>query len=98
MNTLSLVVELEIKPEHWDAFLARAKTHRNNVFANEAGVDRFDILVSQDTDHTVYLYEAYADQAALDLHFSTAYLKEYIEDTGPWIAKRKRTLCAVDND
>ena len=98
MNTLSLVVELEIKPEYWDDFLARAKTHRSNVFANETGVDRFDILVSQDTDYTVYLYEAYADQAALDLHFATSYLQEYIEDTGPWIAKRKRTLCAVDNE
>lgn len=98
MNEISLVVELEIKPENWDQFLARAKQHRANVFANEEGVDRFDILVSQDEDYKVFLYEAYADQAALDLHFGTPYMAEYMEDTAPWIAARKRNTLSVNND
>ncbi len=93
MFALSLVVELEIKPQHWEDFLDRARIHRANILANEKGVERFDILVSEEAAHTVYLYETYVDQAALDLHFETPYMKEYQEITADWVAKRKRALC-----
>jgi quinol monooxygenase YgiN len=98
MSTLALVVELEIQSGHRDVFLARAREHRNNVLSREPGCERFDLLTPQDGDNTVFLYEVYADQNALDAHFETPYMKQYLEDTGPMIASRKRTLCALEND
>lgn len=98
MSTFALVVELELKPGTRDAFLARARTHRETVLANEAGCERFDLLTPEEDGNTVFLYEVYADQAALDTHFETPYMKQYLEDTGPMVANRVRRLCTLAND
>ncbi len=98
MSTLVLVVELTTTPGQRDAFLARARAHRTNVLSNEPGCERFDLLTPKEGDDTVFLYEVYADQGALDTHFETPYMKEYLADTGPMIANRKRTLCTLAND
>ncbi len=97
MSRLVLLVELEIKPGQMDAFLARAREHRANVLANEPGCERFDLLAPEASGDTVFLYEVYADQAALDTHFGTEYMKEYLEDTGPMVAGRQRRLCRLKN-
>ena len=88
----------EINPGNVDAFLARAREHRNNVLSNEPGCQRFDLLTPEESGPMVFLYEVYADKDALDAHFETPYMKAYLEDTGPMIANRKRTLCALAND
>ena len=93
MSSLVLLVELEINPGHLDAFLARAREHRTNVLRNEADCQGFDLLVPEEGGDTVFLYEVYADQAAIDHHMETPYMKEYMADTGPMIASRKRRLC-----
>ena len=66
MSTFALVVELELKTGQKDAFLARARQHRETVLANEAGCHRFDLLTPEEDGDTVFLYEVYADQAALE--------------------------------
>ncbi len=98
MTATVLVVELEIAPGRTDDFLARAREHRINVLNNEPGCQRFDLLSPQEGGATVFLYEVYADQDALETHFNTRYMKEYLEDTGPMITNRKRTLCTLVND
>ncbi len=54
-------------------------------------------LPTEDGD-TVFLYEVYADQAAIDHHMETPYMKEYMADTGPMIANRKRRLCTLASE
>ena len=97
MSTLVLLVELEIEPAQLEAFLTRVRAHRANVLKDEPGCERFDILTPAAGGNTVYLYEAYADQGALDLHLGTPYMKQYLEDTGPMVAKRTRNLCNLAN-
>ncbi len=60
-------------------------------------VAHFDILVPEDAGEQVFLYEIYADQAAVDFHLSTPRMARYLEDTGPMIADRKRSLCRLVN-
>ncbi len=97
MAAIVLVVELEITPGDKERFLARARVHRDNVLANEPGCRQFDILAPQERDDAVILIEAYADAEALETHFNTPYMKEYLADTGPMIAERKRTPCDLVN-
>ena len=97
MSTFALVVELELKPGQKDAFLARARQHRETVLAREEGCERFDLLTPEEAGDRVFLYEVYADQAALDAHFETPYMKQYLEDTGPMVANRVRRLCTLAN-
>ncbi len=95
MSSLVLLVELKIVDGQMDAFIARARVHRGNVLKNEPGCRGFELLVPTDASGTVFLYEVYADQAAIDHHMQTPYMQEYMVDTGPMIADRKRQLCSL---
>ncbi len=98
MSSLVLLVELTINSGQLDAFLARARAHRTNVLGNESGCQGFEVFVPAESGGTVFLYEVYADQAAIDHHMETPYMKEYMADTGPMIANRKRGLCTLASE
>ncbi len=98
MSALVLLVELTINAGRMDAFLARAREHRTNVLGNEPGCKGFELLVPTTGADTVYLYEVYTDQAAIDHHMGTPYMKEYMADTAPMIADRKRNLCTLASE
>ncbi len=98
MNSLVLLVELQMNPGQRDAFLTRVGVHRSKVLDNEPGCQGFEVLVPAEDEDTVFLYEVYAVQSALDAHLQTPYMQEYLADTGPMIANRKRTLCRPAGD
>ena len=98
MSAIVLLVELQINPGQKDAFVARALEHRGKVIGNEPGCLRFDLVLPDEGGDTVYLYEVYADDAALQTHFNTPYMKQYMTDTAPMIAQRKRNQCTLAND
>ena len=93
MSDLVLFVELEIAAGQMEAFVKRALEHKKNVLANEPGCHGFELLRPRERENTVFLYEVYADQDAIDHHLNTPYMKQYLEDTGPMITNRVRTLC-----
>ncbi len=98
MSTLVLWVELPLTAGQLDALLARAREHRTNVLSNEPDCKGFELLVPTEGGDTVFLYEVYADQAAIDHHLETPYMKEYMADTGPMIANRNRKLCTLASE
>jgi quinol monooxygenase YgiN len=98
MSSLVLLVELTINDGQMDAFLARAREHRTNVLSQEPDCKGFELLVPTEGSGTVFLYEVYANQAAIDHHMGTPYMKEYMADTGPMIAARNRTLCTLASE
>ena len=98
MSTLVLLVELTLNAGQLDAFLARARAHRTNVLSNEPDCKGFELLVPTEGGDTVFLYEVYADQAAIDHHMKTPYMEQYMVDTGPMIAKRNRKLCTLASE
>lgn len=97
MSAVVLVVELEIAKGQVERFLARALAHRETVLKNEPECQRFDVLTPADGGDTVFLYEIYADEQAMEAHMATSYMQEYLSDTGPMITNRKRTLCVLAN-
>ena len=98
MGKISLVVELKMNPGTRDAFVERVRQHGETCLDREPGCLQFDVLVPTDGSDRVFLYEVYADQAAIDAHMATAHMAQYREDTEPMIAERIRTACAVVND
>jgi quinol monooxygenase YgiN len=65
---LALVVSLQVKPGHRDAFLAAITENAERSFTDEPGCRYFDVTVDTADDHHFVFYELYADQAALDAH------------------------------
>lgn len=98
MPALALVVELKVVAGQRDALLARTLTLRETVKRNELGCQRFDVLVSEDEPDKLFLYEVYANRSALETHFSTSYVKHYLEETKAMVAERKLDLCSLAHD
>jgi quinol monooxygenase YgiN len=98
MSKLALVVELEMVPGRLDAFLDRVRRHAKTCLDSEPGCLQFDILVPDEGGDRVFLYEVYADRAAVDVHVATPHMARYREDTDPMIAQRSRTLCRLLTD
>ena len=65
---LALVVSLQVKPGHRDAFLAAITEQAKRSFTDEPGCRCFDVTVDTTDDHHFVFYELYTDQSALDAH------------------------------
>jgi len=98
MGKVSLVVELKRIRGRRDAFVKRARRHAEICRREEPGCLHFDVLVPHDDSERAFLYETYADQAAVEIHMATAHMAEYRRDTDPMIVERTRTFCDLIKD
>jgi quinol monooxygenase YgiN len=92
---ISLFVTITLKPGTRDKFVAVATGHRGRVLDREPGCYHFDILLPDDSENQVCLYEVYEDQAAFDLHVGTDYMAAYREQTGDMVAGRYRVMSTI---
>ena len=98
MSAIVLHVELTLKPERREAYLARARQHRDNVRNNEPACQHFEISVEEDNPNLVRLYEVYDDDTAVEYHMQTPYMIAYREETAPMIENRKLTRAIMTHD
>lgn len=98
MSKVALPVDLKIAEGILEQFLDRARRHAETCLAEEEGCLRFDILVPREGGNRVFLYELYADQAAVETHLSTPGMARYLEDTKEMIAERTRIPCTLVNE
>ena len=98
MPSVVLFVNLKIVEGEIDAFIKRAREHRERVLASEPDCKSFDISIPEDDENTANLYEVYADEAAFQHHLETPYMKAYMEDTKSMIESRERTKARLKND
>ena len=72
-----LFVQVDVKPEHRDAWLPAIRAHADRSLKNDPATLRFD-LIEDDTDpNRFYFYEAYKDRAAFDAHAKGASMPIY---------------------
>ena len=84
-----LSVELRIKPENVESFMARALENAAQS-RKEPGCRQFEVLVDPKEPTRVMLYEVYVDERAFDAHQQTAHFKRYVADAVPLLASRER--------
>ena len=65
---LALVVSVQVKPGHREAFLAAITENAERSFTDEPGCLYFDVTVDTADDHRFVFYELYTDQGALEAH------------------------------
>ena len=83
-----IMVELQIKPEHVDAFQKEIARHIKATRENEPGCLQFDLCVDKDDPRTYYFYEVYADDEALERHHNSPSLAAYFEASKEWAERR----------
>lgn len=94
-DAVCLLVTLTCKPGRRPTYLERVRQHAATCLAEEPGCLRFDILVPDDDDNIVFLYEVYADDAAIESHLRTDRMTQYMQEVEPLLAERRRRKCAV---
>ena len=84
-----LQVDIRVKPESVDTFMAKLK--ENSAAArHEPGCRQFDVLVDPKDAAHVMLYEIYDDEKAFEAHQQTAHFKRYLAEAVPLLASRER--------
>ena len=84
-----LVVNLRIKPENVERFMAMVLANAREA-RNEPGCRQFDVLVDPQDKTQVMLYEVYNDDQAFEVHQQTPHFKKYLAEAVPLLASRER--------
>ena len=84
-----LSVDLRIKPENVETFIAKA-IENAAASRKEPGCKQFDVLVDPKDRTQVMLYEVYLDDKAFEAHQQTAHFKKYVAEAVPLLASRER--------
>ena len=94
MAKIAIVGEMSAHPGKFAEYLAKMTEHAR-ASRKEPGCIRFDVFVPREGENTLYIYEIWKDQAALDVHANTPRMKAYRDTTKPITASRKVTLCTL---
>ncbi len=92
MNT-SLVVILQIVPQHLAAFLEILQAHGERSLEREEGCLRFEAMLSIEDPNQVILVEVYTNDAALEVHWASTYMNEYRQAVQDMIVSRVVHRC-----
>ncbi len=83
---IALMVTINIKPEHKDAFMASMLGDARGSNNDETGCLRFDVLQDTEDPNRIHLYEVYRDEAALDAHRNAPHFVKWREECKDWFA------------
>ena len=94
-NAIALMVEFEVKSERRTEFLSLMLEHASLTLNAEPGCEQFDVLDPKDNSQTVFLYERYCDDAALEEHMNSALLASTRGSYDDMITRKRVVRCAV---
>lgn len=87
-----MLVNIQVKPEHVDAFRAATIANAGNS-VQEPGIARFDVIQQQDDPTRFMLVEVYRTAEAPARHKETAHYQKWLETVGEMMASpRARTF------
>ena len=81
---IALMVTINIKPGHKEAFMASMLDDARGSNNDEPGCLRFDVLQDNDNPNRIHLYEVYQDEAALDAHRQAPHFTKWRETVADW--------------
>ena len=82
----ALVVTIQIKPGHKDAFMEAMLDDARGSVQNEAGCLRFDVVQDLEDPDRIHLYEVYRDDAAIEAHRQAPHYLKWRETVKDWHA------------
>ena len=93
-----LFVQIDIREEHRQAFLAAVREYRRETFAQEGrDVVRLDLITDAADHYRFYAYEVYRDRAALTAHRQTPHYQRFAETTARLLAAPLKVLARGKN-
>ena len=96
-HPVCLLVTIKCNPGQRDTFVKRVSDHAEICLREEPGCLHFNVIVPPRDHETVYLYEVYVDEQAIEFHLGTERMQQYMSDVEPMLADRHREVCEVVN-
>ena len=81
-----LIVTIQMKPEHREAFLESMIADARGSANDEPGCLRFDVLQDNEDTNRIHLYEVYQDEAALEAHRQAPHYIKWRNTVKDWFA------------
>lgn len=81
-----VVVTIDIKPEFVDRFVAAMLANARNSVIHEPNCLRFDVIRDEKNPTRLFLYEAYRDRAAFDVHVTMPHYFVWRDTVKEWFA------------
>ncbi len=81
---IALMVTINIKPGHKEAFMASMLDDARGSNKDEPGCLRFDVLQDNANPNQIHLYEVYQDEAALDAHRNAPHFVKWRQTCADW--------------
>ena len=79
-----LMVTINIKPEHKEAFMEEMMGDAIGSNRDEPGCLRFDVLQDNENPNQIHLYEVYTDEAALEAHRQAPHYLKWRDAVANW--------------
>lgn len=94
-----LFVEFQFDAKDMGTAIELLTDMQNQTYENEEGCINYDILVSEENPNTVFIYECYENNAAVELHNNASYFKDIVvKKLVPLIKSQKILTLSPVND
>jgi quinol monooxygenase YgiN len=92
---LALYVDLRIRPETREAFVAAIELQAETALEAEPGCLRFDVCEDVDDPDHFLIYEVYEDEDAFRAHRLTEHFARWAEARDAFVVEQSRTLTRI---
>jgi (4S)-4-hydroxy-5-phosphonooxypentane-2,3-dione isomerase len=97
MSKVAIFVELQAKPESFEAFRAAMVKHAALSLKEDPGCRQFDLFIAPEQPHTLMIYEVYDDEASFQGHAKSKHTADHQAVTRPMVASRKLIKAEIIN-
>jgi (4S)-4-hydroxy-5-phosphonooxypentane-2,3-dione isomerase len=97
MNKVAIFVELQAKPEMFEAFRAAMLKHAAISLKEDPGCRQFDLFMPREPAHTVMIYEVYDDEASFQGHAKSKHTADHQAATKEMVASRRLVKAEIIN-
>ena len=94
MSKFANVVTIDVMPGRRDQVLAQLLAHKARL-KDEPGTLQFEVLLPNNDDTKIRVYEMYRDAPAFEVHLNGPSLAQWKEDTAGMVVKLQGVRCAV---
>jgi (4S)-4-hydroxy-5-phosphonooxypentane-2,3-dione isomerase len=95
MSKFATVGTIEVAPGRMNELLPLLAAHKSRCLKDEPGTVQFEILLPQDDNAKILLYEVYRDAAAFDVHRNGPSFARWRKETDGMVTKIYGTRCVV---
>lgn len=95
MSKLAIIGTLELQPGSRDEVLKSLLAHRERCLRDEPGTLQLDVLIPQDSNNKILLYEVYTNADAFAAHFSGPSLKQAQQEVGSKLLSLSGVQCGL---